>query len=1016
MANNTNNTNELYQVVHSSPEIKTVIDYITQNESPASQYSIKDETGKDGSDDFLAIVGPDDLTNRQRIEANFINSDDKKTIGNPATTLALKTGTILYIPVDKINRIGLLTEGIQVVSNSTQSFQAQALVNLMTDTGYQSIVKPIEGKLQKGTFKKQFPNCTVWVWCRSLSSPDQPDGELKGQIFNISPFIEELDITVGKNGGNFQLKLPPLTCELINNVWTVKKGTIVAYASKDVNKKEYFSKDFINQRSGSVEYKRNDFLFHTIISSNDLVFIRFETLVTEEDRRTQETDFDFIISESNLPGCIFDMIGLVDSNSLTVTPASNDVTVNIRGRDLSKLFIDDGTYFYPLEFSQGQLNFAGGSTDKNVLMQRVFSDNALNYLGLYFNQSIEHVLKFVIQQLSTIKVAPDDLFFYYPEKNTKPDLTSDPKNKSKNIDLQYQSQLQQAKEGIAITRTKNGYQLNTDIEEKAMIEKVLREMIRFFETIIKGNIGSIIGWKGFVYANERDIREDIPANYYSYFFTQQLYTSPKYISDNISQAVINSIKIKNSRPQFTGQIQQNVAPGIWQIVFLVIDDSVTNRRIVDSSISSANGSLLNFIQKVCQEPFVEFNMDTYGDKFYLTVRKPPFDATAIRSAVQGQWITENGQVAEAIPPIIIDIDDSDVISENLDYDGENAISWYHFTPQSSFFGDSNNYSLAYIPAVFFPEYAEIWGSRPLQLVNNYTPFLFLDKQDKNALNIIEKQAFEDLKYMIESNAYIPFTRKGTITLNGDRRIKRGTFIRYKATGEIFYVEMVHQKYSIGEKDINRSTTLQVSRGMIERFIYGQTIPGITTKVSYFDIIDTTLNTKTKVTQQTSKVTNTTVLKDDSKTSNRNYVNEMSVLAWQQGFYSIDATSNTNSDTKHYLGQFIDVNITGKSELQIISFMDFMRGKGYMVVDKRPLSQDIHIEITNQYTNTPSPTVSETQVDGSETTNINRDQLLNNFKVNVPVFNFFLKRLQQGNKALYYVPVYDNINKDNSNIA
>ena len=46
------------------------------------------------------------------------------------------------------------------------------------------------------------------------------------------------------------------------------------------------------------------------------------------------------------------------------------------------------------------------------------------------------------------------------------------------------------------------------------------------------------------------------------------------------------------------------------------------------------------------------------------------------------------------------------------------------------------------------------------------------KGKKNKESIAEG-LFNDLKYVIESLSVLPFTRKGTIVINGDRRIKRG---------------------------------------------------------------------------------------------------------------------------------------------------------------------------------------------------------------------------------------------------
>ena len=96
---------ELYEVTHSSPEIKTVQDYLERLESPA--FSMKAHP-----EDFLNIKGPDGLTNRERIESKYITTTESKAKGKSASSLILKAGTKLYIPVEKVNRIGLLTEEI----------------------------------------------------------------------------------------------------------------------------------------------------------------------------------------------------------------------------------------------------------------------------------------------------------------------------------------------------------------------------------------------------------------------------------------------------------------------------------------------------------------------------------------------------------------------------------------------------------------------------------------------------------------------------------------------------------------------------------------------------------------------------------------------------------------------------------------------------------------------------------------------------------------------------------------
>jgi hypothetical protein len=64
---------------------------------------------------------------------------------------------------------------------------------------------------------------------------------------------------------------------------------------------------------------------------------------------------------------------------------------------------------------------------------------------------------------------------------------------------------------------------------------------------------------------------------------------------------------------------------------------------------------------------------------------------------------------------------------------------------------------------------------------------------------------------------LPFVRKGTITIRGDRRIKRGMRILYQPTNEYFYVESVANSFTVQDGVIDRITTLTVSHGMIKEY-------------------------------------------------------------------------------------------------------------------------------------------------------------------------------------------------------
>lgn len=318
------------------------------------------------------------------------------------------------------------------------------------------------------------------------------------------------------------------------------------------------------------------------------------------------------------------------------------------------------------------------------------------------------------------------------------------------------------------------------------------------------------------------------------------------------------------------EYQEGLAAGIWQIVKLVMDTDVANIRLRDAATSIQQGSLQTFFNKVCQKPFVEFSGDTFGDQYYFLVRKPPFDKQGMLKTMIAQGLFENYSETnitgvkydekkkkiwerfsvttetesgtrvknENNSPYVIH--ENDIISSNLSFNTQGIYSWYQFFPIYEMGAQSD---LQYIiPAVLFPEYAAIWGSRDLQIRSQYrnfiNPSVYDDKKNgkKNEQGDAEvRHSIKDLKYIIESNAYAPFVRNGTIQILGNRRIKRGTFIKVKwnsmISGEIFYVESVSHNYTVSANSVSRITTLTLSHGMIESFMFNND------DMNYFNLIN-----------------------------------------------------------------------------------------------------------------------------------------------------------------------------------
>ena len=836
---------EVYQVTHSSPQITTVGQYVSQIDSPA----FKAFKGKE--EDFLKVKGlvkDVEVSNKELIERTYNDHELTDNKDKPASEKLLKVGTQLFIPVKDVNVVGLLTQGIEVVSNDFPAFKAKQLLELEADFGYQQVFQPVEGRISRGITKSLLPYVSVWVWCRALSNTFDVNGKpvetMEGSLIDVTPFIQRLDTNVGKNGGNFSFNLPPLVCELltesdpvtgkVNAKWGLKKGSIQQYNAPSVldDNKQFVSQNSLIQEDG----RKTQFFFHNAISPNDLVFIRFEALRLEKKQRNPNSVIE--LSKEVLAGNIFDMIGLVDQNPEDSSFEGNDVSINISGRDLMKLILDDGCYFFSLENIAGQFRTAGESQREGELMRRLVSSKASFFLSLYQNNTIENIFKFVIQQLSEISVAPNSLFTSWGDRRNKRFLE---KNERTNNVIRNDEILE--KEKNLKIELSNEFENDTE-DTYNMLNRFVSFILDKKYTVQPNTLSA--GWNAFKYGEEI-----VEKNNYPYeFYTKELVTKED-LSATVFKYLLkveDIVRLRNTKPKNDDEnrdFEKTLARGIWQIIKLVIDKGVSERTIVDSSLSTANGSLVNFFRKVCQEPFVEFFSDTYGDCFYLIARKPPIDRESILSLLKSPVRTVDTQTGQEqeFESSVVDIHAEDVLKTELGFSDSQAYSWYSFKPQNLMVGGNTTIQTVYTPAIFFEEYARIWGSKPLELVHNYNPYYCEYDKDSGVPDVsrYETQAITDMKFMIEGHAYLPFVRSGTIIVNGDRRLKRGNLVRFKPTGEIFHIDSVRQTFISSERNIDRVTVLQVSRGMVESLIYGAEISG---KVySYFNIVNTKFDIK-----------------------------------------------------------------------------------------------------------------------------------------------------------------------------
>jgi len=324
--------------IHEDSSIETLLDFINDGASIGNGLDVielvnfEDEYGVKNFDKILKLyVG--DISKYTAIK-DSLTEDNRKTI----ELLPLEIGTELILPLDKINRELRKFDTNQVVDFRTFSqFIASQLYVLLKEPKYERTYK-IKNISTINTIRDVFPFISVWLWSRALSVDEK--GDYDDKIIDITPFVTNLNTNSTYDGGSFNLSIAPVSAEYIQ-----EKGWVI-----DPNMKAS-SNSFISDnglyKTRKDGLKRNDLYFHNIIQENDVVFIRFEKLDLEKDREEKKNKLDFFIDKKELAGKIYDMIGLVDTNTINTEGANSNVSINIGGRDLVKLFIEDGVYFYP---------------------------------------------------------------------------------------------------------------------------------------------------------------------------------------------------------------------------------------------------------------------------------------------------------------------------------------------------------------------------------------------------------------------------------------------------------------------------------------------------------------------------------------------------------------------------------------------------------------------------------------------------------------------------------------------
>lgn len=291
--------------------------------------------------------------------------------------------------------------------------------------------------------KRERAKCTVigffkTLYYNKLESSGETDisngiYQTKSNFTDISDFIFQLTTNVGQQGGSFSFSLP--------HVPMYRKSDNEAYANPSDNYDDNVFNKMIDIRALREEMfniagddnkyavvkapiDSQDY-FNWLISPNDLIFISYDEISPDA------------INDDNIAGNTFDMIGLVDSVTLT-RDAQGNISVNVSGKDLMKLLSDDSSVFFPNSAAVNRGNFfdnvegalrsgdlsgvymLNGKYNTETNRIPVPSSGAIKIFMEECNGfSIDYIIKVVIRQLVNMQVCPSEIFSSWKDRRTK---------------------------------------------------------------------------------------------------------------------------------------------------------------------------------------------------------------------------------------------------------------------------------------------------------------------------------------------------------------------------------------------------------------------------------------------------------------------------------------------------------------------------------------------------------------------------------------------------------------------
>ena len=639
-----------------------------------------------------------------------------------------------------------------------------------------------------------------------------------GGYIDVSNYVISCSTSVSRRSGSFSLRMASVNIEDLRTggvfVRTDEKFTGGTFTSTNIHR---VSEE--EERVSGVEL---------LFQRNDLVYIKFERLGVEDNRASTGVAVDTLTSHPD-KGYVYDMIGFISMVSSSKNPQNNTYDVTISGDDFRKILSEDmatSTYTVIRNIATGGSTVDGGSS-----------------IGRLFKE-----LREVREKLDEITGRENN-----PKEGdsaAKKMLQEDERRVDRAIEneagamvgiISRRSYLKARNlAGISILAA-----FGTSLTHLPSFHTIVRFYLSFFAMV---PCLPHVGGDGENTSEIDAFGDPFPEGFYSREATTEG-GEPEIANKSfiLSADVMESVIIRAQA--WLTDLERR---GIWRIVKLMIDNVTANRKIINTNFNRQQASAEGIIGKFISPKFVESYCDVYKKNITLVYRKPPFDASGYFTALGGDkeqgksvdWSAFKGLLDKSKDRngMTLTVRRQDVVNDNLSWEKE-VYSWYRLEPlawQAAVNNLGLSGALLANLEVILDEYTILCGNRVLAVQYPYIPSVYGDNDDENRVseNNVKRQLVSDMIYLVESHQYLPFSRRGVITIHGDRRIKIGTFIYYELTGEVYYVTSVSNSYTKGN-GLERVTVLNVERGLVADYIdlYFRIIDMEDVKRSVMDDVD-----------------------------------------------------------------------------------------------------------------------------------------------------------------------------------